>query len=343
MRAISNQQFSKEGLEWVQKPRTLYWEYLFLSEQSPLRQYLKSFEISKRLNPFDLIEDTEFLQTNSHQLEEKILPSSNPVELKNYKSMGAYIALFSWFGVTDLHKDNLIFQTINDQVKIIPIDIESIFNDIFLPSETYLIPKSNEMNPNVGLYKIIEQLKKDGSVQKCYDVIDGYLEYLLFLDTIRKKISDLVLNLDGIYQAPIRSIVRNTEDYQELLKSNNFGNDLDKSEMIQLSKHKIPYYFHYLKDNKVYYYKSPNETSPVSQSSKLYSTIHKFSRRQGVIPSRESLASLIEAGSLQLANLLLPKNYIGNFNGSQLNIEATENEIILKHTFGHIHIACDRI
>lgn len=330
--------------EWVQKPRTLFWEYLFLSKNSPLRKYLSAFEISESLNPFDFIEDTVFAQISSQQYQEKILPSSNPVDVDNYRALGAYIALFSWFGVTDLHKDNLIYKTVNQSVKIIPIDIECIFNDIHLPSETYLIPKTSEINPNVGLCKTIEALQADKNIENSLLVLDGYITYLNFLDTIRKKISDLIFKLEDINTIPIRSISRNSTEYTEYLNDSEkepTKEIFDKSEVQQLKKNKIPFYFHYLRDHKVYYYRSSFETSTVSQASELYSSIHRSCRRQGVIPSREAYINLLEAGSLQIAKILFPKDYIGKqvSNGTEINV--TENLININFV-GHFNVECEK-
>lgn len=333
-----------DGSQWIKKPRTLYWEFLFLSEDSPLRKFLNTFKISESLNPFDLIEDTLFIESKGEQLQEKVLPSSNPVELKDYKTLGSYIALFSWFGVTDLHKDNLIYKTVDEKVKIIPIDIESIFNDIHLPSETYLIPRTREVNSTVGLYKTIEALQNEQSTHKSFEVLCGYIEYLNFLDTIRRKISDLVFGLDGVSQVPIRSLAKDTTEYEKYMGVPALSTSeypLDKSEVYQLKNHKIPYYFHYLRDHKVYFYKSINELASVSQSSALYSQIHKGNRRQGVIPSREAYNNLMEAGSLQIAQILMPRSFIGELTSGAIHLQSTENSLNIQYD-GHFSVACDR-
>ena len=88
------------------KPRSVYWESLFLHPNSPLRTFIQPHCIMPCLN---------FTEATDHCTEgwvqnQTILTTqdSTPVEnLQTWASVGSTIALLSVLGVYDLHRDNM--------------------------------------------------------------------------------------------------------------------------------------------------------------------------------------------------------------------------------------------
>ncbi len=321
------------------------WEKLFVSENSPLRELFQEFEFSRRLNPFRLMHkvkhETSLDDSNKVEFSEKVLPNNNPVSVESYQSVGAYLALFSWFGVTDLHKNNMMYKTINRHTKITPLSIECIFNDIYLPSQTLLAPKKTDQNNHSGFDKIFDHLKSEGTTQDIYLFIKGYIEYLLFLNTIKQRISTLVNSIENVHNTPIRVLVKNDSVYLKFFKGYLMtAQEFEKTEVLQLKKSKIPYYFHYLNENKIYFYNTLEEQEPIRQNSPIHKSIHKLSRRQGVMPSQNSYRSLLERGALQLARLLLPKDYSGTLGDKNFSINA-QHKIITIKCAGEFYVECE--
>src|SRR5262249_47162464 len=100
----------------VHKPRTLLWEWLVLSAESPLRQPLgEAAERDGLGDSFGFLPDLKFFRSRSHiggEVEQVALRPLGALSSNHRRALavtvGRAIALFSWLGVCDLHWENLV-------------------------------------------------------------------------------------------------------------------------------------------------------------------------------------------------------------------------------------------
>src|SRR5438445_11127857 len=117
---------------FVHKPRTVVWEWLMLSPESPLRRFLGS--------------DFDFLPSLAIDRRRHLVERLRLRPLRGRKDelgaiVGRSLALWAWLGVCDLHWENMALGTRGGRIVFGPLDIEMIFGDMRLPTQTKLLPE----------------------------------------------------------------------------------------------------------------------------------------------------------------------------------------------------------
>lgn len=129
--------------EWVVKPRTLFWEFLFLSEDSLLRSRLNSlFKKHLSYSLFDLFIPLAFKDLTKTSGKVQFV-KMNGDEIGNLTDLevnqvGSLIAMCFWFGIGDLHIENMVIGRREKKLVCFPIDIESIFEKMTHVTQTLL-------------------------------------------------------------------------------------------------------------------------------------------------------------------------------------------------------------
>lgn len=235
--------------QWIKKPRPVLWEQLFLSAASPLRASLSEvFAQEKSIDPFKVIPDLKFftLQVPNSGFVEKVrveeIGRFDKFREGELEVIGAFIAIICWFGISDLHDENVIIG--RDQLGnliIAPIDIECIFQDFKTPSQSGLLPGLRSDIIKYGLipfFKDIEHIRAS-DIGK---LIFSYYKSICILEKNKTIIFDKLLKIPHISETPIRVIFRPTRFYVEKVKERDFRN-IFASETIQLDRRDIPYFF----------------------------------------------------------------------------------------------------
>ena len=250
----------------IVKPRTLYWEELFLSEHSLLRRTLNNvFQEAETKSPLESFPNLHFAHNSNYTggtVTELCLLPLHELESSEFNqfaySIGQLIALSCWFGITDLHKDN-IKTGIQKPRKFVacPIDIETIFENVKLPSQTLLIHNKNE--PEIPKNKLgiqpIKPLQKPDDTPRILPIIDGFWTTSEILETSRKRLLDSVFKSPTAFEAPIRYIHRSTLTYHQIASGElKAPENLLSEELAQLNRGDIPYFFRYLDDPNIYYF-----------------------------------------------------------------------------------------
>jgi hypothetical protein len=153
--------------KWIKKPRPVLWEQLFLSSASYLRTTVSGiFDTENAINPFKVIPDLKFYtrQITKSGFVEKIrvqdIGHFNEVREGDLELIGSFIALICWFGISDLHEENVVIGRDKlGNLIIAPIDIESILLDFKSPSQSGLLPG---LASNIPRYGLTPLLKKRG-------------------------------------------------------------------------------------------------------------------------------------------------------------------------------------
>jgi hypothetical protein len=262
------------GQTRIAKPRTLLWEWLVLAAESPLRRLLNDLaardEDALGVRAFDFLPDLAFSSPDAPgggEVEKVELTALRTLASDREKRelagvVGRAIALFSWLGVADLHWENLVLgRGSRDQIVFAPLDVEMIFADMALPTETKLLP---EADPEVaaicqhacGVRRVLPYLGKPVPAEHIVAIADAYRRTLLFLDRHARAIADVLSRLPRLRETPIRILLRGTDEYVRARtgEGGEIWPPLLDAEEEQLARGDIPYFFRLYGRPGIHYY-----------------------------------------------------------------------------------------
>ncbi len=241
----------------VYKPRTLLWEWLMLSADSPLRRFLEETAERDGLGPeaFGFLPDLAFFRSEEghggevERIELEPLPEPSVDGRRALaRIVGRSIALWSWLGVSDLHWENLVLG-VDRRGRVVfgPLDIEMILADLSLPTETKLLPDADPEYAAIcrhacGVRRVLPYLGKPALASDVLAMAAAYLGTLAFLDRHARKIADVFAGLPGLRETPIRVCLRGTDEYVHA-RSKALWPPLLEAEKEQMARGDIPYFF----------------------------------------------------------------------------------------------------
>jgi hypothetical protein len=262
------------GAERVRKPRTLLWEWVLLSPDSPLRQFFAEAAQRDGLGPdaFSFLPDLSFFPSPPHDgpeggeveriaLDSLVAPSDDRRRALA-RIVGRSIALFSWLGVSDLHWENLALGVgPGRRLVFAPLDVEIILSDLSLPTETKLLPDADPEYAAVcrhacGARRVLPYLGKPVDVSDLLAMAGAYRGTLGFLDRHAGAIADVFARLPGLRTAPIRVCLRGTDDYARAGSEPLWPPLLDAEEE-QLRRGDVPYFFRWYGRPGIRYFGDP--------------------------------------------------------------------------------------
>jgi hypothetical protein len=243
----------------VAKPRTLVWERLLLSAESPLRRLLDEVAARDGLGrgAFGFLPRLKFFPSRSghggevERVELAPLPalsSDGNRRRELARIVGRSLALWGWLGVSDLHWENLVLGVDEPgRVVFAPLDIEMILSDLTLPTETQLLPDTDPEYAAIyrhacGVRRVLPFLGKPVDVGDLLAMAGAYRSSLAFLDRHARAIADVLARLPELREAPIRVSLRGTDEYVRA-RSEPVWPPLLDAESEQLARGDIPYFF----------------------------------------------------------------------------------------------------
>ncbi len=256
----------------VAKPRTVLWEWLVLSVESPLRRLLADAAEHGGLgrDAFDFLPDLAFSAVGSRDAGEveqvtlDPLPDLAPSERRSLaRVVGRFVALFSWLGVADLHWENLVLGAGRDgRVILAPLDVEMLFADLSLPTETKLLPDADPEYAEVcrhacGARRVLPWLGKPIEPADLLAMVASYRGALAFLDEHAGAIADAIAGVPGVREAPIRLLLRGTDEYARA-KTHPLWPPLLDAEIEQLDRGDVPYFFRLYGQPGIHWYADPS-------------------------------------------------------------------------------------
>ena len=256
--------FFEEG--YIYKPRPVGLEWLLLSVESPLRKLLSEANIFAEKCLLNINYDNQDFRPSLKERRVEYIEKPfvrNSLSDQEYLHIGSVIALAQWFGLSDLHHENMFIGHQTDGNFICsPIDIECIFEHHNLPSQSLLVPSYLIEKDQSGLKDIFNHVC-EGSHIAC--LISGYVDTFVKLNAISKDIYELILNLSDIRSFSSRVIIRSTQKYYDL-KEGLESFDLFDEERKQITNGDIPYFFKFLESKDIYYWDTPETFSRASFS-----------------------------------------------------------------------------
>ncbi len=230
-----------------QKPRPIYWEWLFFGKNSPLSIFFNdsTFSVSPAQTIFNLeIEMGSDFKGSSRE----VIASSLPAISDHLYSLGVLLGYCYALGIRDLHRNNVVMTKTHLQV----IDAEVVLSRLLLPHETLLLP-FKEVGPDLCGASSILNLE-NVSAEQAEIVLRGYFDVFqcmtLNLSGIQRTFEEHRINFERI---PIRHILRDTIHYRKA-HENPPEIPLFDSELVQLGRGDIPYFFKFVGERHVHAY-----------------------------------------------------------------------------------------
>jgi len=252
----------------VLKPRSVFWEWLVLAADSPLRQQLNEAAARDGLgqNVFDFLPTLRFFPSRRgvggevERVALEPLPRASRTRRRQLaRIVGRSLALWSWLGVADLHWENLVLGLdAEGGVVFGPLDVELFFSDLSRPTETKLIPDADPEYGELcrhacGVRRVLPQLGKPLDVGDLLAVAGAYLGTLGLLERNAAALAKLLSRLPGLRQAPIRVLLRSTGEYMQPGLEPLWPPLLD-AEAEQLARGDVPYFFRLYGKPGIHYY-----------------------------------------------------------------------------------------
>jgi hypothetical protein len=252
----------------VQKPRSVFWEWLMLSADSPLRRLLDQAAERDGLgrDAFRFLPSLKFYPSRRGVGGEVERVSLEPLGRASQASrrtlaviVGRSLALWSWLGVADLHWENLVLgRDVQGQVVFGPLDVELFFADLSLPTATKLLPDADPEYRELcrhacGVRRVLPYLGKPLDVGDLLAMAGAYRGTLALLERHASAIAKLLSGVPGLRQAPIRVLLRSTSEYVSPHREQLWPPLLD-AEAEQLERGDVPYFFRLYGKRGIHYY-----------------------------------------------------------------------------------------
>ncbi|MBX9767482.1 MAG: type 2 lantipeptide synthetase LanM [Bdellovibrionales bacterium] len=289
---------------WFQKPRSVFWEYLFFGKSSPLREFFFAFGQNGRVpisNYFFNLEVEDHNNWFGFSKKVDFRPSVLKTEELFY-SFGALLAYCYIFGIQDLHKFNVVETHTHLQV----IDAEAVLSNLTLPNETLLLPFKSVDHSTAAMDSIAASYK-NFRYEQVKALFAGYYDLCSILLRQTNEIKTVVRDAVPA-KTPIRVILRNTAKYTDMLASRNFPGDLLHEEAEQLNRGDVPYFFKFIGTENLYWI---NQKGNVSTTVKKLGVFDGDVRRSGssldiLLGEKSDLEKRMHQGGLFLLMKLKP-------------------------------------
>ncbi|MCB0350122.1 MAG: DUF4135 domain-containing protein [Bdellovibrionales bacterium] len=228
------------------KPRPIFWELFFFGANSPLKTLFTKMTIK-----MELVHATE--QSTHDNKVVAINSSKRPITPKDFYELGQLLGYCYYFGIQDIHKDNLLITNNGLQV----VDVEQTFSDLLLPNQTLLLPTDKKLAWSAGLNALTQDPLELIPNTEAKALFDGYQSITEYFFNQLSGIRELLQAHESDFKNyPIRIFFRGTRDYANLLEKKTTIENLLPEENIQLERGDIPYFFKFINRNQVYYYTS---------------------------------------------------------------------------------------
>ena len=243
--------------ERVLKPRTVFWEWLMLAAESPLRRLLSSAaeQAGMGADAFGFLPTLKFYASKTASAGavqrvrlEPLRGRSAAMKRALAVILGRSLALWTWLGVADLHWENLVLGVDRrGQIVFGPLDIEMMLADLSLPTETKLLPDADPEYADVcrhaaGVRRVLPYLGKPVAAEDLLAMAAAYRETLEFLDRHAGAIAKVLASVPGLGEAPLRVLLRGTAEYVHA-DTEQLWPPLLEAEIEQLARGDIPYFF----------------------------------------------------------------------------------------------------
>lgn len=321
--------------KYIFKPRFIFWEWLFL-ESSPIRDLLDNNAdgLFSCLPKLHFESNTSFIDGLVELFSCDRQANLKPVDLIQ---VGAIMALFCFFGVTDLHTENVIVGRRDGKFICGALDIETVFENVEFPAQTLLIPSKLVAKDNCGFSFIISKIQEKLCAENLLYIVDGYYRGLNFLFDNFEEIYEHLRRLIAQHNPIIRRILRSTKQYARFRDTFVEDNRFDEAEIKQISRGDIPYFFKFSTASDVYFFTNSKleQITSIQRNSFDLETIESLNLADFANTSATRYKSLRKNGLLQIlrlvpadckTQLIKLNNFILSLSEREIFIEINQSE-----------------
>lgn len=313
-----------DGSFWFQKPRPVYWEWLFFGKTSPLAEF---FKYKESIFGLTIEFENDLFWGRSKAIEES---KREPPSDKQLFGFGYLLGYAYAFGIQDLFSENVLRTENGLQV----IDAEVVLSKFVLPQESFLLPFRGCAFERSGLSHLLSS-EAEITQSVLEKVVDGFCEVLSeFNQNGPRIIEALSIELDAKKNVAVRVLLRDTRDYRDW-KNVIPNKPWLAEELQQLERGDIPYFFKYVGQPELHYFSEDQMLKPVA----AYEVFEKGVSLIGTSPSEllDALRvrkTLFPNGVLFLLKKYIPKNWNGDFKSSHVLATFDSEKISLKSWWG---------
>lgn len=297
---------SRDGL--IIKPRSIVWEELFIGKIGFVEDVTNT--IAKK-NPefsgFTLpnLTFSRYDQVN-YSIEKLVVSPTDYCSKIEIEKIGNTFALLIFFGITDLHQENIFFGR-DSKGKLIftPIDVEIVLECPKTLGQSGLVPDAAYPFYVSAISHLKKLVNNVGIETVAAPLIYGYLKTLSLLAESESELNSLMLTFIDIQSTPIRVAIRKSKSYSNFLngiyKQKEFQIPPIPSEQAQLERRDIPYFFRFPNDETLYYY--DNFLNPIKVPAKDVSGMILLKKRivsENEITPNPHLNQIFRTGPLQI-------------------------------------------
>lgn len=307
---------------YFRKPRPVYWEWFFFAQNSPLKNCFHIEKLSEVI--FNL--DVEIFD-GPGGLSKKVLEAAeSDIDLHHSYNFGVLAAYCYIFGIRDLHKGNVIRTKSHLQV----IDAEVVLSKILLPNETLLLPFKETSFEICAAKKSFSQLDVIDT-DKLSEILSGFFSlFSCVIDSREKMLSIFDEHKEKMLKVPVRHIMRDTANYRKWREQQISPTiPFCQSELLQLSRGDIPYFFKFIGDSQLYAYTNTHgEYEAVAPPIEFQKGIDREAARPSDLLALPRINNeLLPTGSLFILKKLLPHGFTGNLEASNFRSEVSSQNI----------------
>ncbi len=233
---------------------------------------------------------------------------------------GALLGYSFVAGIQDLHRENVIFSQHGPLV----VDTEVVLSQLKLPDQTQLLRRrSTQFDFTTAISKMSED-SNELEEKYFWALTDGFIQSLVGLAqeaqsvaaTIQKSISSRGS------KPKVRVLFKATSTYRKYLSGEETREIFSSSELIQLQRNDVPYFFKFIDSPDVYFMKSETESANADPdpSQKALADIVGLSPQE-IFNSERILRSLLPQGIFYLLKHHLNANWSGNWKNRFVDVE----------------------
>jgi hypothetical protein len=247
---------------------------------------------------------------------ERLAPSVDDAAIERPQdawACGVAIGIASWLGIGDLHHCNVRLLRRDGRLTLALLDVEVIFNDFSLPSETLLISRATRNDPGAGLAHALDSIPAEGRAELALALALA-LAYVSTIDALENQNAEFHRSIaaavsDHPMVAYARILPRATKEYAQFLTENVLPSvPFDDCESEQLRRGDIPYFLRFVNDSTIYWLSADDElvpaTLPPEMLARLQARFLILSIGRSIAARRRS--TLRAAGALQLLAAMGP-------------------------------------
>lgn len=336
----------------IVKPRTTTWEWLFLGHDSPLRKSIDNAASQASVpSPISILPCLKFEHTSEilyGRVERLGVQTPRPEHLDDatFRDIGSAIGYLLWFGLTDLHSANTIFGTTPTGKPVFgPVDIECIFEQCYLPSQTHLMPNREMLPENAGLEKVRNFMREHTAPELIASICNGYLDAISFFDAQDRNLM-AIFEQKSLSSVPVRIIPRSTRDYYSLLRGglNRPEPPVAQCEQMQMDRGDIPYFFRRFFYAEALFFANQERVEPADLSQERMTRALALARipQNGQFHPRKNAVELRKYGALQLARYFDLAENSALFKSGSTIIQYYDRDILIQDG-GQLSIGCHRV